>query len=422
MKKLIVLMLTLAMLALLGCQQRKELPTTTIVTEQGEQKELPLVTVTVDEPMWQSSNFLAFLRTVPGYDKEFHVEYELIDMEPMRSYRMENLRVEVMAGKGPDLFLVDCYFTTLGGYMMVDEDMEVKSLFPFPEQVMNNHIFLPLDEYIENAQFMDMDQLMPQIMEVGQGEEGQMILPLQYDFYAMAMDKDLYTEPPAPSREGYLQSGNRYLERAALGDNIFGMLHYFGRDADYAKEELTFTEEELLEIALGVAEGSKKHGEGYYPEPASPWFLGSHLQNGRKADEVYVPVYNRDQGVTAFVTNFGAVNRNANYPEYAFRILDKLLDKGTQKNAALYGWSEGLVPSLAQGTENLQGITMDPETARQFMDIRDKINAVKFCTDMDREAQRQLFMLCQKDGAAQDQIEKAVRDTYRTMKMMLAES
>ncbi len=37
------------------------------------------------------------------------------------------------------------------------------------------------------------------------------------------------------------------MERAALGDNIFGMLQYFGRDADYAKEELTFTEEELLE-------------------------------------------------------------------------------------------------------------------------------------------------------------------------------
>jgi hypothetical protein len=212
------------------------------------------------------------------------------------------------------------------------------------------------------------------------------------------------------------------LERAALGDNIFGMLQYFGRDADYAKEELTFTEEELLEIALGVAEGSKKRDEGCYPEPASPWFLGSYLQNGRKADEVYVPVYNRDQGVTAFVTNFGAVNRNANYPEYAFRILDKLLDKETQKEADLYGWSEGLVPSTAQGTENLQGITMDPETARQFMDIRDKINAVKFCTDMDREAQRQLFLLCQKEGATQDQIEKAVRDTYRTMQMMLAES
>ena len=65
---------------------------------------------------------------------------------------------------------------------------------------------------------------------------------------------------------------------------------------------------------------------------------------------------------------------------------------------------------------------MDPETARQFMDIRDKINAVKFCTDMDREAQRQLFLLCQKEGATQDQIEKAVRDTYRTMQMMLAES
>ncbi len=38
------------------------------------------------------------------------------------------------------------------------------------------------------------------------------------------------------------------------------------------------------------------------------------------------------------------------------------------------------------------------------------------------EAQSQLFMLCQKDGATQDQIEKAVRDTYRTMQMMLAES
>lgn len=292
------------------------------------------------------------------------MEFELLREEPARSQRIESLRVEVMAGQGPDLFLMDCYYNTLSSCSIYEAS--VQSLFPFPEQARDNHLFLPLDEYIENAQFMDFDRLMPQIMEAGRGEEGQTILPLQYDFSVMFLEEAQYTEPPAFSREGYLQSGNRNLERAALGLDNWAMLGYFGRDADYAGETLTFTETELLDIALGAAEGSRKWMEGYYERGPVEAFFGRFLQDGQPADQFYIPVYNRDQGVTAYVTGYGAINRSANYPDYAFRVLDKLLSREAQKESLLYtgefnGGSFGLVPNLDQAEENFQGIVMGPE-------------------------------------------------------------
>lgn len=423
MKKFFSVLLSLCLLcAAFGGCHKGNLPVTTILTGDGSTKELPLVTVLADEPFWDSGPLRALLNTVPGSDRDFHVEFELLQEEPVRSQRIENLRVEIMAGKGPDLFLMDCFYPTLCSLSIYEDN--VKSLFPFPEQARDNHLFLPLDDYIAGAQCMD--RLMPQIMEVGRGEEGQTILPLQYDFTVLFMEEDQYTEPPAHSREGYLQSGNRNLERAALAADNWALLGYFGRDADYSAEELTFREEELGEIALDAAESQKKWMAGYYDRNIYQDFFGLHAQNGQSADGFCVPVYNRDQGVTAYVTSYGAINRNANYPDYAFRILDKLLSREAQKDSRLYvgefnGGSFGLVPNLDQGEEDFQGLSMSPEGRGRFLELREQINAVKFLTQLDREAARKVCLRATASATRQS-IEKAVHEACRTMEMMLAES
>ena len=54
------------------------------------------------------------------------------------------------------------------------------ALFPMIEISMRSGVFLPLDTYIENAQFMEWDKLTPKVMEAGRTEEGQLVVPMAY--------------------------------------------------------------------------------------------------------------------------------------------------------------------------------------------------------------------------------------------------
>lgn len=78
-----------------------------------------------------------------------------------------------MSGSGPDVFIMRC-----------DEKASwhtEQALFQIPEQAIESGLFLPLDDYIENAQFIEWDKLTPIVMEAGRNEEGQLILPLTYN-------------------------------------------------------------------------------------------------------------------------------------------------------------------------------------------------------------------------------------------------
>ena len=84
-----------------------------------------------------------------------------------RDAYMTALRTEIMAGKGPDVFV------TLSGYGSHWDDASLSklcredSLFQFPKQAMERNMFLPLDDYIEKARFMEWDKLTTIIMETG---------------------------------------------------------------------------------------------------------------------------------------------------------------------------------------------------------------------------------------------------------------
>lgn len=63
-----------------------------------------------------------------------------------RESQLTSIRTEVLAGKGPDIFICSC--------PNFDYDNS-KPLFLFPNQVMERRVFLPLDSYLENAEYME---------------------------------------------------------------------------------------------------------------------------------------------------------------------------------------------------------------------------------------------------------------------------
>lgn len=434
MKKFLSVLLTLALLCALlaACGGKEDLPTTTILTETGEQVELPLVTVLIDAPSIQLTNFMSIMRTVPGYDREFHLEVTQLPQEPERSQQLQRIRTEILAGKGPDVFISDCYTPTLVDLRDVGLDLGDGPLFNFPTQAMKNRVFLPLDEYIENAQFMEFDQLNPTIMALGRNEEGQQILPMEFNFWVTGYIPSGYDMPQErpQSLEKMWDSGCPVLEFTANGMWGDSLLDSFAQTIDQENDLPAFTEEALLEHALAVWESWQKLKQEEWD------FLSEEMWDGcapmshfieefhPKQDTILTPCYNDAGGISAYVTLFSAINRNASYPEFSFRVLDKLLSKAVMSEQVIYGWTAGM-PTFTGGDGEmpaLGGSSLTPELLEQYQELLGMVNGVRFLTTLDQEILRALLPVCSDENATQQDVEKTVHQLYTTFKMMLAES
>ena len=93
--------------------------------------------------------------------------------------KASNIRTELMSGEGPDVFLL-----STGAER---ESMPV--LFPNPEKLMYTDTFLPLDDFLETAEYARPEKFNQKILEAGKTEKGQMILPITYTYRKFAFRK-----------------------------------------------------------------------------------------------------------------------------------------------------------------------------------------------------------------------------------------
>lgn len=439
MKRALAVLLTLALalpLCLSGC---------------GEKAAAPLrICVDVGGPN-ASANFDNLLKTIADYGGPKDVEVEYVPQEGGdRESVIKHLKTELMSGAGPDLFIVETYG---GGRTMYN-----KPMFPIPEQMIERRVFLPLDEYIENAQFAKWDRLTPKVMEAGKGSEGQILVPLAYTLPLSCYRTEDYQHDISPEHtwqemldddSGMLrQAGCFYRMGAGLKDS--GVSGIFTGLADYKEEELLFTQEELLE-AVEQKLGLTEDDAGELP-PCCQCQLSLNLTptcySGANAGEVLypkdpmtiVPQYNREGGITAKVSAFAAINRNSKRPEEAFFVLDYLLGREAMGHSAFYlsltGESGAMVMDLDMGRGELsfqQYPNMAEENMAQIDKIRESVTSVGFANALDEQirvayidAQNVLFLegsgLSTCSPGAREEIEDIVREAYRVMDMELKES
>lgn len=417
----LLLCVLMVLCALGGCKGKDSAPTTVVFTEDGE-KELPLVTVLVDVT-WISDNLQNILREIPGSDREFHLAVEMLTREaPQRANRLTELRTELMAGKGPDVFLIDQANTVT---MMGMDGKPMGAVFQFPEQAMAHKVFLPLDDYMKSAQLTDFSRQLPVIMEAGRNEEGQQLLPMGYNI-TMNSFAEKFADEDIATREAMLSSGSLALEFfASMGYN---RLDYFGQEADFEAEKLNFTEEELLEEAKLWRNWREKFQAGEYDSIPDEDKGMSKLSMGAfgGGDRTLVPARNRDGGITAYIEAFGAINRNTPYPDYSFLVLDKLCSKSVQSQEFLYAWGGGMITDMdlnAPGEMPIYWLTMSEPVYEWYVGLWDQITAVRLVSALDMAAYEEIYVPML-EGAVQDDqaLERAVHKAYTTMEMMLAES
>ena len=172
-KRLTITLMAALLLALAGCKGGGESSGSGEPdgSQQSDRAEKPTLTVCMDLGYDQTPEKLQDI--VREYAPEFKDSYKL-KIEPIldvnRDASLGRIRVEMMAGKGPDLFLCMNPQATI-----FFPSTEKQALFQYPKALMKRHMFLPLDDYIENAKYMEWDKLYPEIMAAGKNDDGQQI-------------------------------------------------------------------------------------------------------------------------------------------------------------------------------------------------------------------------------------------------------
>lgn len=359
-------------------------------------------------------------------DVEFEVIPYGLDADAERKGVLTRLRTEIASGEGPDIFIIGR--TADGDYWNDD------TLFRYPERAIAQKRFLQLDEYIENAQFMEWDKLFAPVMEAGRTEDGQFLLPMTYSFYATIYNgSDSSPEISASTAwQDMLESSDPLVQCAGrLPEYNSGCLpSVFGRLTEKQSDTLSLSKEQMQE----VFDTGRSHFQT--PEPEGlPEHYSANLKIGfEKSDPLapaglsnwdmtIVPMCSLNGGVTATVTSFCGINANTKRPKEAFDLLDLLLSGEFQQDSRLYRGllMEGLPvqDGLMREDTPVQHWHFSDNNYQAFLDARNLITDAQFPIPSDRF--RTLSM-----GYAEyvhDNPDRAVVEgVYRDLEMGLAES
>lgn len=372
-----------------------------------------------------------------------------------REIKLESLRVELMSGEGPDLFI------------LAGDAYGQGALFPMIEISMRSGVFLPLDTYIENAQFMEWDKLTPKVMEAGRTEEGQLVVPMTYTMPLTFYRKSEVSHIPSTemtwddmmadetgilrnaASTAYIMDGRLHgMDEAVLASSGSAPLQALGSLADYSSGELLFSQDELQKRAeeefslrdriwndeLGKLPANRKElMRAKYNASWSPMLEEDVLL--RDEATTMIPIYSDDGGVTATVTSFACINRNAKHAEEAFFILDLLLSREVQQETyqyKLYDLLGNLNASISMHMDLMQedypiiageSWCMSKENFEKFSAVRDQITAVRFRGGLELQLKtlEETWLNINAGNTTDKTFEDVVEETYRMMEQMLSE-
>ena len=362
----------------------------------------------------------------------FQVEVEVLptDEADFQS-RLTRLRTEIMSGLWPDIYVL-----STDDYLPFDSQ---ERLFPDANKAMLDGYFLQLDDYIENAQYMKLEEMNSVVMDAGCTPEGRFMLPMRYTFSFSRIN------------ESVTDSGGSWNEVIFGNEEIMAVsyakasLHYFHsifRDTvDHKTKTLTFSEEELYESVAaaldidGILEEKTVVGS----------FANIFLVSGEDSEvwtseskefAAFVPLRNTEGGVSAGVTSFIAISKDTPYPEEAFHVVDVMMSKqfqkgepfweiyGTPAPIAVFSASTG-VPVYDDLYQESQPVNCERYIGEEmfplYCELRDKITDARIITNVDKVIDDLCLQAWVDELKPGDELKKLVSQAYDKMTLMAGE-
>lgn len=289
---------------------------------------------------------------------DIQVEVLPLDMT-IRENEIQKLQIEIMAGKGSDLYVL----TAPMEMSTVEPD-----LFDNPYQIIQSGAFAPLDSYMDEDSYWKEGSYKKEFLEVGKHGGKQYLLPLTCSYYVLAGIQDI------DILEG--KSLGEWLEYAKLSENlplrqciIEGLSQFGGRwfqpAVDYETGQVRFDKEKWKQFGETYFVALKKfrQQEQYTEEPT---YRISHMNEvDLSSEETHFQVMpDLDGRKMAAVSAYGAVGMSSNKKEIGYDFLMGFLYNKTEDGK----WTE---------EAKLQGIPVQ-ENCLNFMRFPDEqIEAVR---------------------------------------------
>ena len=350
-----VLAVLLCALVLVGCMTERD-----DGTDADERITLRVVTVMEDR-------FLSQSKQIEQWIEKFETEHENVDIEILNLSTMEEtakarLRTELMAGKGPDVLLLQ----TAEWWQHLTAECKTNPLIADVQLAMKNGLFYDISEFYDADTALGIDALEPTVMNAGILDGKRYVLPLRYNMLVAYVDKalfeesgmslDLFDQDIISVWNAIVQHGDGRIAKAAeIRGGLNCSLNLIGNLIDYEKQEVLLTKEKLAEYFraeqefLIIAAGNQYSKEPilseYCDDSSSAWmnngncmYIGdldfmihnAAIARAEGVDLGMYPLKATDGSAVADISMFGAVTRGSEYPELAYEFLRYFLSEEAQ--------------------------------------------------------------------------------------------
>lgn len=420
MKRLISLLLCLMMILMTFSACSEEEPkgpvTITIMTE-GE-----------------AGGFEYFLNNMlyTMYEDQIQIRYEKLSSDQHisraeRESELQRVRTEIIAGDGPDIFLLPTKTAML-----------LEGLFPSVSEAMYNGVFLPLDEYIAESEIFDPEDYIAPLLDAGKTDRGQMVIPLMYDLPTAIVDKS-FTDAQGSNKitlDELLQTDNeRILARCSAilsGDHC---QYLFPQIADYSTGKLLITEEDIAgvydeigEISAAAADIADREYIAYFEISEKYGFADNFSEEmlygvSKYRDELSLLLVTDNEGkCTARITAFTAISANTEHPDEAFKVLELICGGyptfgDTMARPSMSSiWNNSGIPAVKNAFTEKD--LVDLELAKF---LEDSVTAAEFECDLDAVIGSGRWKYQEAKKKSEEDGKEYISDLYTELKMHLAE-
>lgn len=290
-------------------------------TEEKSEEEKILRVVT-DGRLYNDVEFAA--RFLEGVDSGIEVRIQrLPDKQEERKTEIQKLRTEIMAGKGPDVYLLD------GGR---ETGKEFLPLLENPYQTMQSGALAPLDDLMEKDSYWEDSTYSKAILKEGQYDGRQYILPMSVNYYVLprADDMEKMTGNTLGEWVEQAESSQDVRIKEAFYSAVWSQCaRWIQPAADYETGEVLFNKEKWYEFAdryfqlrAVVREGLTIKGESYRFE--------SVVVGDRKSEMDLQFVPDIEGKKMASIQTYGAVGMSSDLKQEAYDFLMLFLNDRSQ--------------------------------------------------------------------------------------------
>ena len=280
---------------------------------------------------------------------QFQAEYPdvtlRIDVCSNSEEELEQLRTEVMAGKGPDVFV------------FLAENVSASNLIVDVNQFVSNGHCLDITAYYEQDTLLNQDGFAASVMEAGVVDGKRYVLPLRYNMPVIYADVQqlesagLTVDDLKGGMTGLTEALEKMGENAVVSEygNFYFYLYWMNllpELIDYDRQKVLLTEAQLTEfldayrklINYGIGDYYSSY-DGYISHDRY-WALdgcsinlgtlntlASNIRIAKAAgiELAVLPLTASDGSVIANVAYYGAVGANTDEPELAYAFLRRFL-------------------------------------------------------------------------------------------------